>query len=257
MVRNYKKKTSRCDIDEAAMSSAVEAVIQGTMSLRKATARFDVKFATLQHRVNNIKSRTQVHNDEEQEQFSSKYSARQVFTVSQEAELTEYVVQCSKMHYGLTLKQFQLLAYEFASKLNRKVPAAWEVDEMAGKEWVLGFRKRNSTIALRKPENTSVARSFGFNKTAVSEFFQNYESVLVRYQFTGTRIFNFDETGITTVLSTPKVLAHKAQKQVGQIVSAERGDLVTFVGIIPATGTAIPPAFVFPCYIFSRCVIFE
>ncbi|XP_054723603.1 uncharacterized protein LOC129233618 [Uloborus diversus] len=117
---------------------------------------------------------------------------------------------------------------------------------MAGKEWVLGFRKRNSTITLRKPENTSVARSLDFNKTAVLVFYQNYESVLARYQFTGSRIFNFDETAITTVLSAPKVLAHKAQKQIGRIVSAEKGDLVTFVGIVSVTGTAVPPAFVFP-----------
>ena len=55
-----------------------------------------------------------------------------------------------------------------------------------------------------------------------------------------------DETGITTVLSSPKVIAEKEKKQVGQILSAERGELVTFCAIINVIGNTIPPAFVLP-----------
>lgn len=36
------------------------------------------------------------------------------------------------------------------------------------------------------------------------------------------------------------------KKQIGQAVSGERGQLVTFCGIVSATGVAIPPVFVFP-----------
>ncbi|KAF2890026.1 hypothetical protein ILUMI_16147 [Ignelater luminosus] len=95
----------------------------------------------------------------------------------------------------------------------------------AGKDWAAGFRKRNQELSLRKPENMSAARCFAFNKTAVTEFFENYERV-------------------NTVLPTPKVLAEKKQRQVGQIVSAERGQLATFCGIVTATGAAFPPVYV-------------
>ena len=88
---------------------------------------------------------------------------------------------------------------------------------MAGKEWLDSFRRRNSNLSLRKPENTSVARSFAFNKTVVNEFFENLEKILTKYNFISDRIYNFDESGISTVMSTPKILAEKKQKQIGQL----------------------------------------
>lgn len=70
--------------------------------------------------------------------------------------------------------------------------------------------------------------------------------MLQRHNFAADRIFNFDESGVSTVLDTPKVLAPKSQKQVGKIRSAERGELVTIGAIISASGITIPPLFVFP-----------
>lgn len=40
-----------------------------------------------------------------------------------------------------------------------------------GTDWMYGFRKRNSDLRLRKPENTSDARPFAFNKFIRNEFY--------------------------------------------------------------------------------------
>ena len=101
-------------------------------------------------------------------------------------------------------------------------------------------------MSLRKPENKSAARSFAFNKAAVAQFHDNYERIMGQYNFTPDQIINLDKTGIGTVLFTPKVIAGRKQRQVGQIVSAERGELVTFCGIITAFGFSLPPVYVFP-----------
>uniref|UniRef100_A0A336M6K4 CSON010990 protein n=1 Tax=Culicoides sonorensis TaxID=179676 RepID=A0A336M6K4_CULSO len=179
-------------------------------------------------------------------QVSSKYTVKQVFTMQQERELVDYVIKCANFHYGLTLVQLRRLAYEFAVKLNAKYPVSWDSMKTAGKDWAASFRKRHPNMSLRKAENTSAARSFGFTKTAVSGFYSLLRSCYDKYNFPPNRIFNLDESGITTVLNGPKVLAQKSQKQVGQFVSRERGELVTFVGIVNATGTALPPVYVFP-----------
>ncbi|MBS0032909.1 MAG: hypothetical protein KFE23_02420 [Candidatus Baumannia cicadellinicola] len=55
-----------------------------------------------------------------------------------------------------------------------------------------------------------------------------------------------DETGVTTVQTSDRVVARRGARQVGGIVSAERGSLVTVACAISATGNSIPPFFVFP-----------
>lgn len=124
----------------------------------------------------------------------SKYSFRQIFTNEQVESLVSYIIKCSKMHYGLTMKQTRRHAFEYAQKLELKYPAAWDENGCAGVDWMISFRRRHLTISLRTPENTSAARSFGFSSTAVNEFFDLLQSILNRYQFPPSRIFNIDET---------------------------------------------------------------
>lgn len=249
MVRTYKPKTERRNINEEDVMNAISSVMSKTISIRQAANKYKIKAATLQHRVEKHRKGLkdmEASSPSTSNVYSSKYTSAQVFSTQQEKMLTEYLLNCSKMHYGLSLRNLMSLAYEFAEYCGCKYPESWKKNKCAGKDWATGFRKRNQEVGLRKPENTSAARSFAFNKTAVTEFFDNYERVLLRYNFPPNRIINLDETGVTTVLPTPKVLAEKKQRQVGQIVSAERGELVTFCGIVTATGAALPPVYVFP-----------
>ena len=57
---------------------------------------------------------------------------------------------------------------------------------------------------------------------------------------------NVDETGITTVQKPRSVVALSGIRQVGSLVSAERGQLITLCAAISAGGRAIPPFLFFP-----------
>jgi hypothetical protein len=60
------------------------------------------------------------------------------------------------------------------------------------------------------------------------------------------RMWNIDETGCTTVQVPSKIVAPKGDKQLGSTTSAERGQLVTVICGVSATGNHIPPMIIFP-----------
>ena len=93
-----------------------------------------------------------------------------------------------------------------------------------------------------------MGRASSFNKHNVQQFFSKYAEVLDRYKFQPSRIYNLDKTGVQTVLKPRKIVAKKGSKQVGAIVSAERGTLVTVELAVNALGlgNCVPPMFVFP-----------
>jgi len=101
----------------------------------------------------------------------------------------------------------------------------------------------------------SLLRSTTFNKNNVSDFFENLHNVLERHHFCASDIYNIDETGVTTVQKPTKVVAGRGTKQVGKMTSAERGSLVTMCCAVNATGSALPPFFVFPRVYFRDTML--
>ena len=92
------------------------------------------------------------------------------------------------------------LAYEFAIKKDKKVSSSWTANIAAGKDWLQGFRARNTDLCLRTPEPTSLARA-SFNKPAVNLFFNKLVNIYGRVdgRIPPQNILNLDETGISTV----------------------------------------------------------
>lgn len=250
MVRNYKKKRES-DVNEDDVKKAVLCVVNDGYKLRTAASIYNIKHTTLFYRIKKYKENAIPRN----EQFSSKHTVNQVFDNCEEGMLEDYFLKRSRMHYGLTYLQGRQLAYEYATAL-KKCPEKWTANKMAGTDWMKGFMKRHKVLSLRKPENTSLSRSTSFNRHNVNLFFDNYEKVLEKGTFTPDRIYNLDETNIMTVVQSPNVIAKTGQKQVGQCVSAERGQLITMCAIVNALGNTIPPVFVFPRARFHDSMLF-
>ena len=69
--------------------------------------------------------------------------------------------------------------------------------------------------------------------------------MLDKHQLTPDRIFNLDETGVTTVQNPKKVVTATGTKSVGSISSRERGELVTVLYAVCVLH-ALDPMLIFP-----------
>lgn len=183
------------------------------------------------------------------------YVTKQIFNVSEEKVLADYLLKASKLHYGLSTKTSRKLAFDFASCNNKTMPISWHSNQCAGKDWLRDFLRRSGSLSLRTPEATSFSRSTAWNKQTKDEFFANLRDARTRHDYPPQNIYNVDETALTTVQRPAKIIAGKGTKQVGRMTSAERGTLITACCCVSAIGNSIPPYFVFPRVHFKSNMI--
>ena len=238
-MRTYKRKSNRGLTSLDNMNAAVKEVLdEGRKCHAVATTR-NISEATLRRYCSKVRTGGTV-------ETVGYPKNRCVFSTAEEASLTEYAKKAARLFYGLSTTQTRKLAYDYARTLNKDIPSSWAENERAGEDWLSGFLKRNATLSLRSPEATSLSRATSFNRFNVAKFFDILIEVYARDQYGPERIWNVDETGCTTVHKPAKVLATTGAKQVGAIVSAERGQLVTLCCAVNAVGNSVPPMFIFP-----------
>lgn len=167
------------------------------------------------------------------------------FTEEQEKELAEHCRKMDRMFFGLSYRTFRKVVFEYAERNN--IPHSFSKEsKMAGREWVKAFMKRNR-LSFRTPMKTSVARAMAFNQVQVARFFDLLQKVKEKYNFQSSQIFNVDKSGFSTVPNGVEIVINPTEEKiVGKVVSADRGTLITAVCCFSATGTMVPPVFIFP-----------
>ena len=238
MPRQSKRRTSIGRFSEEDLNAAITGVREKRISKKEASKTYNIGRATL--------NRYLIRNpDDQRVKKISRSAAHTVFTAHEETDLAEYVRQCSKMYYGLTMKDLQHLAFSFGHANQKVMPASWMSNHMAGSDWAAGFRKRHD-LSLRLPENTSVARAVAFNMTNVNLFHDALDAALTKAEFSAASVWNLDETCVSTVTKPTRVVSPRGERQVGQIVSSERGVTITMCACVNASGRALAPALIFP-----------
>lgn len=214
---------------------AQKAVADKGMSVRKASQTFGIPRTTLR---DHVKCRVRAASGESPRPLSK--GRKTLLDPKHEAELKTHVLTMSSIFYGITMTDFRRLAYEVAERTG----ANHQFDtsaKMAGLKWTRLFLKRHLDISLRSPEPTSIGRLAGFRQSEVKVFFDNLEGLIQKHKYTPSRVFNVDETAVSTVVDPPKILSRKGAKRVGVVTSAERGQNTTAVICCNAAGGFIPP----------------
>lgn len=144
MPRKYIKKTNRA-VNESNMKKAIKEHLKNNVHVRECARVYQVNRNTLVSRLKVIKLKGKeqfyvretdsgMSSDEEDKKYQNKYTVNQVFSASQESKLVNYVLKCSTLHYGLSLKQIRLVAFDYARELvDCKYPPSWTENKIAGK----------------------------------------------------------------------------------------------------------------------------
>ncbi|KAJ0173951.1 hypothetical protein K1T71_010097 [Dendrolimus kikuchii] len=238
-MRNYIRKTDRGTKSVELMQRAANLVVNENKSLRQVCRDFELSKTSLSRFIERMK------NDPVNLRFGYG-TPRQIFNTEQEARLTEYLRKLAQIFHGIGPKEVRRMAYDCAIKYKISIPETWHTNKMAGSDWMSAFLKRNTSLSIRKPEATSLSRATSFNKTNVQEFYTKLAEVMDRFKFTASFIWNADETGVSTVTKPSKIVAAKGKRNIGSITSGERGTNVTLLVAVSATGSSIPPMFIFP-----------
>lgn len=233
MPRHRERTTTKGKWTKEELAKAVEAVSAGN-SLRSTARKFGIPFSTLQDR---IKKNVPI--------TGPSLGRHSTFSAEVEKGMAENIKLLAKLFYGLSPLQVRNAAFIYAEKHNIKHNFNRE-RKLAGKDWLYGFFKRNPSITIRQPEATSMNRVTAFNIDEVKLFFQNLEDVMQKHQFTGSKVYNMDETGVTTVQDPGTIIAERGQKRVGSVTSYERGKNITVICAMSASGSYIPPMFIYP-----------
>lgn len=238
MVNKYKRTSDRQSWNENDMKAAIDAVNTGQMGWLKASKTFNVPQATLRRHYGgkNIRANNGV-------KTLGRFCP--VFSSELEKKLVAHIVELESQLFGLTSSEVRRLAFQLAERMG--INSCFNAEKkIAGKDWFIGFRKRNPEISLRQPEPTSAARAQAFNRPQVEKFFSLLSTTIDKHDIQPARMFNMDESALTTVQKPPKIFASRGKKQVGALTSAERGLHVTVVACVSSSGVYVPPAMIFP-----------
>ncbi|XP_048511936.1 uncharacterized protein LOC125501081 [Athalia rosae] len=223
----FKSKNIRGKWAEDAMKAAVSSILTNRKTLRQATVIFGVPKSSLGDRLKKLKREEEITMKPDMGRFRQTFSQQSWF--------------------DLDRMEFLKLAFNLAEamKISHRFSTA---SKSAGKDFYYGFMKRHPELSLRTAESTSMQRAVGFNKSQVSRFFEQLKTMLDKFNFHPSKIFNADETGVSIVhANDAKVISVKSKKQVGKLTSGERGRNITIMLCINALGDHfIPPLFIFP-----------
>ncbi|KAJ3661740.1 hypothetical protein Zmor_006127 [Zophobas morio] len=213
------------------MDEALEKHRNGEIGFNEACRRFNIPKPTLRRHLKGLNNR-------------KKFGRPNDMSPEMEEVLAQHLMNLESCFFGLTTTEFRKLAFELAEKAQLAHRFNKE-KKIAGKKWYYRFMKEHPTLSLRAPEPTSMARSKGFNKERVNEFFDKYEEILDKYKFVAHQIYKKDETALSTVHKPSKVIAQKGKHQVGAITSGERGLTTTGIFAMNGAGEFIPPMLIY------------
>ena len=130
--------------------------------------------------------------------------------------------------FGLSQSDVLAVAFKIAEASGRKHPFA---DRAAGRAWFDGFRARHPKLTLCCTQSLSRARASSTSHKVIADYFGKLVVVCAKLDLLvkPMQIWNMDETGVTVVHNTDKVVMKAGRRNVWAVTSGEKGKTHTIL----------------------------
>ena len=148
------------------------------------------------------------------------------------------------------------MARDYAIHLGKSVKSTESLSDC----WFYDFIKRWPNLKVAKPQKLAILRAKSASRETINNYYSEHGTILKANNLLNKpeRIFNIDETGISTEHQPPKVVCSTDSNP--QAVTSPRSSLVTIIAGGNAIGNSIPPYYIFagkrwnPEFLQNACI---
>lgn len=167
------------DYSSEKLEQAVEAVVEGTLSIREASKRFKIPFGTV---YNKYKGK-----------YGRKPGRPTVFTEQEELAILQSAAKCSDWGFPLNLMDVRMMAKYYLDRKGRTVNMF--KNNIPGVDWTYSLLKRHKdSFEQRLATNIKRARA-EVSRETLGAFYDNLENTI--RNLPPSNIFNYDESNLS------------------------------------------------------------
>ncbi len=211
-------------------SLALEEIKKGNINVHAASIKYKIPKSTLyDHVQGRVKKRIAGHPT--------------VLSQEEEKEIATTCEILQLMAFPMNKETVGLVVQNYLTGTGRENPFK---DGIPGEAWWRGFLRRWPSITYRRPQYLPRNRAEASNPVVIKAWLEKVRSFLTDHEMIDmpdleNRMWNCDETGFCTSMSSKSVLARKGSRNVYECGGGTGHEYYTVLGCGSASGTRLPP----------------
>jgi hypothetical protein len=229
MPRVYKRQLGSRryrDYSDEVINEVVAEIKRGSISLRKASEKYNIPTGTLSRKVRNIQQ--------------GKVGRPLVLSDENENDLEKAIILVSEWGFPLTTFDIRIIVKHFLDKRGLNEPRFSK--NLPGLDWIQGFLARHSEVLSERLCQNIKRQRAAVSCQTINDYFRELKKSAT--DVAPEAIINYDETNMTDDPGRVKVIVRRGSKHPDRIIDHSKASTsVMFAGT--ASGTLLPP---YVCY---------
>ena len=159
-----------------------------------------------------------------------------IFSAEEEEKLVGHVSYMAEIGYGYGVSGIRYMAKNYAESLGKPVKAKDALSNC----WFYSFLKRWPNLKVAKPQKLTIVRAKSASRDTLDKYYIELGTILTNHNLRDKpqNIYNFDESGVSTEHSPPKIVCSTNTKP--QNSTSTRSSNVTIIAAVNALGNSVP-----------------